>query len=227
MALFRKTGFRPPAKVSCSMTLERVPTWTALVFTQRRWKLKVYFPTDSVSPCWHLKNTPARVEESRCSPQCCFRMVKILPGVLMSSVPMDSTFCLAWPSSALMSQPAAAGSAMGWSWRKNCASRMKSPSSPENWHSMWGLKLCSVSGAGVCWVHGRISAVVLVMTGLESLGWSWLQCQVRMVWSGRSATGSGVKQRGDHSRFQVYSNQDFFRSRQFFSTLKVCSRTHW
>lgn len=36
MALFRKTGFRPPAKVSCSMTLERVPTWTALVFTQRR-----------------------------------------------------------------------------------------------------------------------------------------------------------------------------------------------
>ena len=57
-----------PHKVSRSMIGERVPAWTALVFAQRRRKLEAYSPTDSVSPCWRLKNAPARVEESRCSP---------------------------------------------------------------------------------------------------------------------------------------------------------------
>jgi len=37
-----------------------------------------------------------------------------------------------------------------------------------------------------------------------------------MVRSGRkNVTGSGVRQREDHSRLQVYSNQDLFHSRIF------------
>ena len=145
MSLFRDTGWSPPAKVSRSMIGERVPAWTALVFAQRRRKLEAYSPTDSVSPCWRLKNAPARVEESRCSPQWCSRMAKIFPRVLTSSAPMDSTSCLARPSSAPRSQAAAAGSAMGPSSRNNFASLTKysatSPSSPENRCSLWGLKL--------------------------------------------------------------------------------------
>ena len=167
MSLFRDTGWSPPAKVSRSMIGERVPAWTALVFAQRRRKLEAYSPTDSVSPCWRLKNAPARVEESRCSPQCCSRMAKILPGVLTSSAPMDSTSCLARPSSAPRSQAAATGSAMGPSSRNNFASLTKSsaasPSSPENRRSLWGLKLWSVGGAGG-WPG--LSAAFMVKIGL-------------------------------------------------------------
>ena len=146
---------------------ERVPAWTALVLAQRRRKLEAYSPTDSVNPCWRLKNAPAKVEESRCSPQCCSRMAKILPGVLTSSAPMDSTSCLARPSSAPRSQAAAAGSAMGPSSRNSFASLTKSsaasPSSPENRRTLWGLKLWSVGGAGG-WPG--LSAVFMVKIGL-------------------------------------------------------------
>ena len=146
---------------------ERVPAWTALVFAQRRRKLEAYSPTDSVSPCWRLKNAPARVEESRCSPQCCSRMAKILPGVLTSSALMDSISCLARPSSAPRRQAAATGSTMGPSSRNNFASLTKSsaasPSSPENRRSLCGLKLCSIGGAGG-WPG--LSAAFMVKIGL-------------------------------------------------------------
>ena len=141
----------------------------------KSWK---HTPPLTVSPCWCLKNAPARVEESRCSPQCCSRMVKILPGVLTSSAPMDSTSCLARPSSAPRSQAAATGSTMGPSSRNNFASLTKSsasPSSPENWRSLWGLKLCSIGGAGgwtglfLCSWLKLVSAVVFVKTGLKSV----------------------------------------------------------
>ena len=120
-------------------------------FRPEETKVGSVLPTDSVSPCWRLKNVPARVEESRCSPQCCSRMAKILPGVLTSSARMDSIPCLARPSSAQRSQAAAAVSTMGPSSRNNFASLTKSsasPSSPENRRSLWGLKLCSIGGAG-------------------------------------------------------------------------------
>ena len=45
MSLFRETGYRPPAKMFCSMTSDRVLGLTEFVFAHRRCKLEAYSPT--------------------------------------------------------------------------------------------------------------------------------------------------------------------------------------
>ena len=48
-----------------------------------------------------------------------------------------------------------------------------------------------------------------------------------MVRSGRrNTTGSGVRRSGDHSRSETYSYQAPFRSKIFFTTPKLLTRTH-
>ena len=115
VSLYGETGCRPPAKVSRSMTSDKVSGLTEFVFAHRRRKLQAYSPTDPVSPCWRLKNAPAKAEESRCSPQCYSRMANILAGVFTSSASMARISCLARPSKPPRSQPVATGSATSFS----------------------------------------------------------------------------------------------------------------